>query len=179
MLKKNSKGISNVLSTLLLIAIAVIAVAIVASFAINFVNDNLSNRDTCFNALDKVKLQSQYTCNTSSKLFVGVETGDVKLDKLLISLSGGGSVKSIEINGSANNNYLIIYGNSTSKIVVPGANGGITYQIDIYNAGIPVGSNPYKMTRVDSVSISPKFGTRVCDAVDQVQIVECDPSITS
>ncbi|MDO8468099.1 MAG: hypothetical protein Q7S56_04100 [Nanoarchaeota archaeon] len=179
MIRKNSRGISNVLSTLLLIAIAVIAVAIVASFAIKFVNNNLSGRDTCFNALDKVKLQSQYTCNTSSKLLVGVETGDVKLDKLLISLSGGGSVKSIEINGSTPSSYLIVYGNPTSKVVVPGANGGITYQIDIYSSGVPVGSNPYKKTRVDSISISPKFGTRTCDIVDQVQLEECGPSVIS
>src|SRR3989344_5177152 len=60
--KFNKKGLSQVVTTVILIALALAAVAVVWVVVNNLVNKKLSEAGTCADIIDKVELNSMYSC---------------------------------------------------------------------------------------------------------------------
>lgn len=177
------RGVSDVIATVLMIMLVIVAVGIVFGFVIPFVQNNLEGAGSCIEIFDAIDINRQYTCKGSlsgqidsttgnpilnNDVLVSVNVGDAEIDGLLIAVSDGGSRKSLEIKGeNLEGIYMYEYNVNifTQAILqVPGRNGGRTYRIVNSEAGF---NDP------SSVQVSPIVGNKVCDPLPVFNLQEC------
>ncbi len=161
--KMNKKGISGVVATVIMIALVLAAVAIVWGVVTNLIEDQLEESENCFNIFDKISLNSAYTCyNTSNnKLLFSVSVGDIKVNKILVSISGQGTTKSYTLASEEQTiTGLTMYPGGESEIIMPEQNAGLTY----ISSEFP--STP------DSIRISPIIGETQCGVTDSISHIE-------
>jgi hypothetical protein len=165
---RDRKGLSTIVVTVILVALSMAAIVLVWSFVQNLIKKQISTSESCFGNSDKVTLNRQYTCyekvGTAYKLRFSLAVGDVTVNKVIVSVSYGGNIKSYQITntGQTITNLLMYSGTTPSIIVLPGKNAGLTY----------VGSG--FDSKIDSVQIAPVIGETQCEASDSIsEIVDC------
>jgi flagellin-like protein len=136
MLDKKSQ--SEVITTVLLILVAIIAVMIISGFVINFINNQLKSSD-CLEVQNKIAIKSslQYTCHniTGNYTLVQIEIGDIKniTSGFQINLDVSGSTTSTNVPSTNGTISLLSGGNAR----MPQGIGGVeTYKI-VNTKGIP------------------------------------------
>lgn len=134
---KNSKGLSTVVATILMVAITVFTVAIVWAVINNLVEERTENTASCFNSLGEVTINNRFTCynSSSNELQFSIDVGDFDVDGILVGVSVNGSGETWTFNSTSRSiNNLRLYSGSTS-IVAPSKNGGQTYIFDLGSGG--------------------------------------------
>ena len=129
---KNQGGISGVVTVVILIALVVVLVSIVWVAVQGLVEDKLGSAEACLEVFEKVKINSRYTCyekriGTENLFKFSITRGDIDLDKILVSISSEGEVKTFEIPGTYDDvkNYKDVdYG---GVLTLPEKNAGLTY----------------------------------------------------
>lgn len=154
-MKKNNKGISAVVATVLIILITVAAVTIIWAAIIPMINDQLDRGTICLSAVSQLTILNKgYTCyndGVSVEVQVGHGAKDVGLAgiQVLISDNAGGTSSYEETNVDN----------------LPGANEETVITVLHTDSG------------VDSVRIAPMvtIGNKVetCDAISAVKLSEC------
>jgi len=130
---KNKKGISGVITTIILIAIVLVLVGIIYSVIIPMVRKNIEHATACSpDIIGKISLNKLNTCYeevvengvvTRRIMKVSVEIEDIDYDKILVYISKGGDSITKEIKDQAQNSgktYLYSYTNAkpdTIKLV--------------------------------------------------------------
>ncbi len=128
---KTKKAISDIVSTVLIIMIAVAAVGIIGAIVVPMVRNSLQGGTACLNALSDVSIETQGTCfnqnisvcedgtNSCSNISVQVRKGSdasVILDKLIIQvMDSEGNSEPTEI-GATDVGLLSLGGVRTFKI---------------------------------------------------------------
>ncbi len=170
MLKK--KGFSQVVSTVVLIALTVALVAGVLTITRGYVKGTLNDASACNDILEKVTLNSDYTCfdATTNSTLISISRNEFALDSLLVSVSYENSNKNFYLNNSPGTIDNLTYYNSTgpgsTQVAAPGNESGRTYCL--------AGTYPAPL----KIQIAPKRGGRVCDFVDTINdIPTCDQSL--
>ena len=156
--KKNKKGISDVITTVLLIALTLVMVSVVWVVINNIVKSRLTDSGTCFETFGKISINKQYTCyNSSSKEFqFSISVGDIDLNEIIIQISGAGASSGVNLNNtSAAVQYLTSYPNRGALTSLPSKNSGRTYLFNMTAAGFT--GEP------DSISIAPIIDGNQCD----------------
>ena len=128
---KQKKGLSAVISTVILIALVITTIAIVWVVVKKLVDDQLPT-NSCLKH-NVVLLDSEYTCfnGSSTEIQFKVEIKDVEVDKLVVFMSDIASTKSFVIPGGPYayvKNYDGTYG---GNIVLPEKNAGLTYVVNL------------------------------------------------
>lgn len=165
-LMKNHKGLSAVVTTVLLIALSMAAIVLVWVFVNNMVKKQISGSESCYGNYDKVKINGQYTCYerisaTNYKLRFSLMIGDVQVDKVIVSVSSASAVKSYTIvNGTSIPNLVMYSGTNPSIILLPGKNAGLTYNATGFSA------------KIDSIQIAPVIGGSLCEVSDSISDIE-------
>lgn len=132
-LNKSKNGQSQIITTVLLILLVLVAVGFIISFVIPFVNDKLES-GKCLDVINKVHISNGYTCyksGTSSgtmQVQVGIAEISSLIDGFAIELGGASSqvVKIIGSSGSGAN----MCGEAVGTIEVPLDNTERTYLIN-------------------------------------------------
>lgn len=164
------RGISPVVTTVLLIVISVTAVLIVAGLIIPFVRNTLGESKECFEVIDQLTIntESGYTCyyndSSTSKMIVNLTikrgTKELDMEGFMIAVSGEGTSKTFEIKAGQVENVKMIDGDTTIKI--PGKGEEMTYSINT------------SMAAVKYAEIVPIMnGGRLCKITDQAEIDKC------
>ena len=132
------KGLSPVVSTILLILITIAAVVLIAGFAIPFVRNNLDESKVCFDASEQLKIntEEEITCHSvvNKNVSIQISRGTKELDirGFFLVLSGGGSSKTFEI---YNGKDLRIEGiemlDGTNELDIPKIGEDRTYNISL------------------------------------------------
>lgn len=128
----NCKGQSQIITTVLLILIGVIAAGVIMTFIIPFIQEKLSSGD-CLDVVNKIEIRSGYTCydGTAGSEKVNVQVHILDISDLITGFKiefGGTSSKIIEIiNGTASTAEIKMY--DDGKILIPGNNEARTYNI--------------------------------------------------
>jgi hypothetical protein len=168
LLHYNKKGLSTIITTLLLITLSIAAVALVWSFASNMVKHQIKNSEACQGNYNKVTLNGEYTCYENPGtgnyyLRFSLSIGDVTPEKVIVAVSSSGTVRSYEItNITGTVSGLTMYPSGSLNIVLPPKNGGYTYR---------TGTSSEKF---DSIKIAPVFGGTQCEMSDSiVEIADC------
>ncbi len=164
----NKRGLSNVVATVIMIAIVIAATVLVWVVINNTVNKEVEGTTSCFGIFDKVSLEPEYTCYDSSGkyLLFGIGIGDLEVDGIIVSVSsvGGSTSLTIDKKSSSDNSNLKFY-NGTLNEWAPGINTGFTYNLTGINS-LP-----------DSIRIAPIIGGKQCAETDEITEIESCSSL--
>lgn len=163
---KNKKGISGVITVVIMIALVMVAAVIVWVVVRNIVQGQLGGVESCFGAYGKVTINDIYTCYNSSsdKFQFSISIGDIDVDSVLVSISGEGATKSFSITNQAQtianlSNYRST-GFGTDNITLPGKNGGKTYLTN------------YFTNQPDLMQIAPVISRSQCEVSDSLSEID-------
>lgn len=169
---KSKKGISEVVVTVILIALSLAAVVVVWTFVSTFINKQVSSSQSCFGNYDKVKINAQYTCyetlTNGYNLRFSLTIGDVSVDKVIVSVSSAGAVNSYTITNIPQTiSGLVMYsGSNPDQVVLPGKNSGLTYNATGFSS------------KIDSIKIAPIISGNLCEVSDSLsEIYDCSITI--
>jgi hypothetical protein len=160
-------GLSDVVATVILIALVVAATGIVWGVVNNMIRDKTEGAQACMDVgfSQKVILNEDYTCynSTSDEVQFSLNVWDVAIDGVLVSVTSAGNSKSYTITNTAQAiSGLVNYPDKSAYVILPGKNAGLTY----IATGFP--------TEVDSIKIAPIVGEEQCEISDQInQIEDC------
>lgn len=168
-LPNSIKGVSEIIATVILIAIVMAVGGMVWVIVNNFVKGETGSTKSCFELFEKVNLESRYTCYNSSsgKLQFSISIGDVDVDEVLVGVSGGGTGVSFKIKKEPSDvSNVVMYPRGTGTMVMlPEKNAGLTYLFDI---GAGLGEVP------TLIQISPVVEGNQCEVSDTLsQIDNC------
>ena len=165
--RKNSKGLSTIVTTVILVAISIVAVALVWTFVGGLINKQIGNSKSCYGNTDKITLNKQYTCyeqigTSSYKLRFSIGIQEVQVDKVVVSVSSGGAVKGYTITNTPQiiSGLTMYSGANPTMIVLPGQDSGLTY-------------NATGFTNViDKIEITPTINGNSCGVSDSYSEIE-------
>ncbi|MCK9568231.1 hypothetical protein M0R72_04735 [Candidatus Pacearchaeota archaeon] len=163
---KNPKGLSTIVTAVILIALSMAALVVVWGFVSNFINEEIGSSQSCFGNYDKVKLNKQYTCYEALggggfNLRFSLSVGDIDIDKVTVLVSSESAVKSYIItNENQTISGLTLYPSGISSVTLPGKNSGISY--------IATGFN----SKIDLIEIAPTIDDNLCEVSDSFSEID-------
>jgi flagellin-like protein len=163
----NKKGIAPVVATVLLIALVMVIVAAVWVVVNNLVKGGLEESEACFGILEKVSLNSRYTCYNSgpNEFWFSISISDIDVDEVLVGISAEGNSISFKISNTPSGiNNLVMYSDRSSSIILPSKNAGLTYILNITGAGFSETPN--------SISIAPVINDIQCGVSDSMHGID-------
>ncbi len=170
--RNNKKGLSGVVTALLLVLLSVVLVGIVWVAIQDMIKKELPEQE-CINAFEKVTLDSGLTCylggaGDTKEMQFSISVADMNVEKLLVTF-GGTTSGSVEIPGTSAvvANVRPYGGLYTDAIGIPGKNAGLTYAYNLTAGGFTQAPTYVKVT--------PFAGGEACPTSDQ--ITEIDPCI--
>ena len=128
------RGQSQVISTVLLILLAIVAIGLVMGFVIPFIKDKISSGD-CLDVAGKIELVNNpdYTCYDLTKSSLRVQIHILDISDLIRGFSiesGGASSKSVKIVNGTNHPDVSMYDGGSANETIPGDNEARTYVIN-------------------------------------------------
>lgn len=163
---KNKKGVSGVITAVIMIALVMVTAVIVWVVVRNIVQGKLGGVESCLEVYEKVTINNRYTCYNSSsdKFQFSIIIGEIDVDAVLISVSGEGEVKSFKItNENQQISNLTNYGSTgfgTDNVTLPGKNGGKTYVTN------------YFTIQPDLIQIAPIISGKQCEVSDSLSEID-------
>lgn len=161
------RGLSEVVTTVLIIALAVAAIILISGFLIPFVRENLDKGKECYDSLGKLSVVAELggveTCYDSASrnlsLIIKREASDEsQLKGIAVSLSFEGEASRIDILNGEKNSKIMMY-NKNTTLIVPQAGTEKTYIIS---------------AEAEGVQIAPILDNdRLCKETASFRIVEC------
>ncbi|GBE20184.1 hypothetical protein BMS3Abin17_00920 [archaeon BMS3Abin17] len=161
---KKKKGLSGVITAIILIALVMTLVGIVWGVVKGILDEKLEGAKSCFGNFEKVKLNNRDTCyyNNTKEFNFYISIGDIDIDGVLILIKGNGTGKSIKIPG--NYSYVKPYGGGYGQnISLPSKNSGLTYILNTTGAGI---QDP------NTIQIAPVINSKKCEVSDSLAPVD-------
>ena len=161
------KGISAVVTTLIMIALVVALTAVVWSVVNNLVISNIGSAKSCFGVTNKVFLDKQNTCYDGSRNQVNFSIGlkDIGVEEVLISISGSEATKSFTINYTLQNIPGVKnYGDpdfTNRQVSLPEKNAGKTYAFQ------------WNTAKANRIEIAPIIDGNQCESSDFAEIEFC------
>ncbi len=148
---------SNVVSSVIMIALVIAAVAVVWGVVRPMVQENLETAGSCQDVLGKIEIDNRYTCydSTNDKFYFMIQQGAVEdVNKMIVSISAGVETLSKEIPGD--DSVVMCSGTGTAEL--PGKNSGKTYYINV-------------TSEVNAIGVTPEVGGKQCNTVDSISDV--------
>src|SRR3989344_2837162 len=161
-----NKGLSEVVSTVIMIGLVLLAVTIMWS-AVNFlIQGKIDDSKSCFGSFEKVTLEKKYTCKDGTKAQFLINIGDVDVDEVLVSITGEEGTRGFKISNEDKEidggDLSYLNGVPPRQVKLPSKNSGKTY---VYYFG----SEP------TAVQIAPIIDGTQCDVSDAVSnLDDCD-----
>lgn len=166
---QNKRGISGIVSAVIMIGIVMAAGALIWGVVNSIVSEGLGEAEACFNIYGKVTLNNRYTCynKTSKEVFFSVNIEDIDLDGIIVRISSAGESKSYTIKKDTTAVAGLSNYSRGSTITLPGANSGVTY------IATGIANNP------DSIDIVPIVKGKQCDISDSINQIDSCRALSS
>jgi hypothetical protein len=161
------KGLSEIITTLIIIALSLAAVVMVWTFVNSMIKGQIKNSESCQGNYNKVKLNGEYTCyediGGNYYLRFSLSVGDTRPEKVIVAVSSSSAVNSYAItNETGLVSGLTMYPSNSTNVILPDKNAGLTYRTAASTG------------KFDSVKIAPVFNGVQCDMSDSiVEISDC------
>jgi len=163
----NKKGLSAIITTLILIALSIVAVALVWTFISVLIKGNIKSSEACFGNYEKITINPDYTCyeqiGGNYYLRFALSIGDITPEEVVVSVSSSSEVKSYRILSKASSVAgLTMYPTGNTSVILPGKNSGLTYRTEVFTG------------KFDMVRIAPVLDGTQCDVSDTIsEIADC------
>lgn len=164
--KKNKKGLSDIVTTVILIALSMAALVVVWGFVSNFINKEIGSSQSCFGNYDKVKINKQYTCydvleGGGFNLRFSLSIGDIDVEKVTVLVSSESTVKSYVITKENQTiSGLSRYPSGSLMVALPEKNSGISYRATGFDS------------KIDLIEIAPTIGENLCEVSDSFSEID-------
>lgn len=165
----NKRGISDLVATVLMILIAIVAAGLLGYFLMNWFKANTEKITLCGDSSLSIKTDEGFTCFTDSDVQIQVSrgSGNVQLAGIQLQISGSGASKTIEVRAGKTKTGVRMYGNQTA-LEIPGENEAVTYVVS---------RSFLKMAEISNVAATPivKSGDKetLCNAPPSTAIAAC------
>lgn len=164
--KKEKRGVSPLISTVLLILVSITAAIIIFTVVVPFVRNTLSESKECFGTLDQLTIntESGFTCyyGTGNKIVnITIKRGskEAEIERFKISISGQGTSNMFDIKDGEIRVKML---DGSTSIEIPEAGGERTYSLNT------------TMTEVLYAEVYPVMESgKMCDPTDRAQIDNC------
>ena len=127
----NKNGLSEVVTTVIMIALVLLASVLVWTIINNLIQGKIKDSESCFGNAEKVTLEKKNICYDESlipnKVRFAISLGDVDVDEVLVSISTDAETKSFKIGKNDLAIENLTYLDSSSPVKLPNKNGGKTY----------------------------------------------------
>jgi flagellin-like protein len=102
---KNKRGMSEVVSTVIMIALVMVAAGIIWGVISSMIGDTTEKSQACFGNYEKVTLYGEGTCydDLEDRLSVYIDVKDIEVSKIIISVHTESETKTFEIPGDSPN----------------------------------------------------------------------------
>lgn len=159
------KGLSTIVTTLILIVISMTAIALIWTVVNNMIKNSTSQTEACFNSYEKVKLNPMYTCYEeidplNYHVRFSLSVGDVSIDKVIVGIASGGTVRTYKLNNTLQQFPDLQYYPAGVQVKLPDKNAGLTYVASGFSA------------KPDLVQIAPVINDKQCDISDSLTEIE-------
>ncbi len=161
------KGLSGVIAAVILIALVMVTTAIIWTVVNNLITEKLEGAESCFDIFEKVTINNRYTCYnySSNQLQFSINIGDIKIDEVLVAVSGKGTTTSFKLSNEVLNiPDLTNYPSGSIGVRLPGKNSGLTYFFDMSGSGFS--------EKPDLIKIIPIIGQKQCEASDSLSEID-------
>ena len=157
----HKKGISGVVTAVLMITLVLAATAIVWGIVNNTLNKQISNSESCFGNFEKVTINPVYTCYDSSagEVHFSLSIGDIEVDEVVVSISSAGGTTPYTIAGTDPGNTGLTLYLSGGDVILPGINSGLTYVASV-------------SAKPDLIKIAPVLNGQQCEISDTISGIE-------
>jgi len=143
------KGVSTIISVLIILLIVLVAVGIIWRVILPIIEENTEYIEACGpDLIGKMEIDRKNTCynSTDENLNIAIDIKNIELDKIIVSVSSAGETKSFDVTEDIN------------------ANSGHVHNINL-------GMDITDTEDIDSVKISPVINSENCDAIDTINSV--------
>jgi len=94
----NKKGLSEIVITLIIVALTVVSVVVVWTFLNTLITKQIGNSESCFGNYNKVILDKKNVCyNNDGKVRFAISIGEVDVSGVLVSISDSTNSKTFKI----------------------------------------------------------------------------------
>ena len=125
---KNKRGLSAVITTLIMIALVIVLITIVWISVDRMAKGAMKDSESCFDIAGKVNINNAYTCWNGVELQFSISLKDINPDSVLVTVSSISMTKSYTIDGTIVTNVKnygdATYGNALTALT---NNSGQTY----------------------------------------------------
>lgn len=161
------KGVSAVVTTVILVLLALVATGIAWIIANNVIDKQVQNINSCFGNNNKVQIEDRLTCyNSSSEEFkFALNIQDIQVEEILVSVSNKDNSESFKLlsEGTTYNHIRTFNGNYQENVKLPKENSGITYFINASGVGVE---------NTSLIKIAPVIDGEQCDVFDSFSEIE-------
>ncbi len=166
--KKNKKGVSGVIVTLILIALSMFLGSIVWLAVNNLITNQLDDAGSCFNVFEEVKINRENTCYDygEDELAFSISIEDVEIEGVFVSIKGEETFKNFEITNELKTISGLRFYNEEIEggVKLPEKKAGKTYIYEWDREGIQ--TNTPK-----SIEIAPKVDQKRCSTSDSLESI--------
>ena len=158
----NKRGLSELVTSILMIALVMSLGVIIWTVSKNLVSEKLDKSSSCFGNFNEITIGKQYSCVnfTSNETKVSLNVGNIDIEGILVSISGNSGAKSFIIKANSSFSYVKMYnGAYGASLSLPGKNSGLTYVVSNINIGV---------SDADSVAIAPIISGNQCEVSDSI-----------
>ncbi len=159
---KSKKALSQIVSSVLLIALTIAVIAIIWGVLQTFVIGKLESTSSCYGILGKISLNNDWTCydQTNQEMHFSIDRGEIDVESVLISVSTetDSTVRIIKDEFSIVANVTKL-GDTSNNVSLPKRESGKTYILE------NVTEKPTK------IAIAPFMGTKQCDVSDTIETI--------
>jgi len=169
--KSNKKAMSIVVSSVIMVALAIVIILVVWGVISSMVNEELTDTQSCFGNFGEVTINSQYTCyNASANEFqFSLSISDIDLSEAVVFIVGEGTTKSFRLTSTQQTIEHLKNYTSGTLTKLPEKNSGLTYRADLTGLG---------MTQApDLVKIAPVMNGKQCEASDILNEIDLCTSL--
>ncbi len=165
-LPNSGRGLSGVIATVIMIALAIVLISIVWVVVDNLVRDKLNKAGSCLDILGAITIDYIYTCYdpATSYFQFSIGVGDADVSSVLVSISGEGQTKSFTITNTPTAIPNLANYESTNfgsdDIVLPDKNAGLTYVANSFSG------------KPDLISLTPSVDGQQCEISDSSYEIE-------
>ncbi|MCX6746539.1 MAG: hypothetical protein NTU63_00190 [Candidatus Pacearchaeota archaeon] len=159
------KGLSTIVTTLILIVISMSAIALIWTVVNNMIHTTTEQTEACFGSYDKVKLNAIYTCyeqidSLNYRVRFSLSIGDATIDKVVIGIASQGAIKSYKLNNTLQTFPDLQYYPSGTQVKLPDKNAGLTYVASGF------------ASKPDLIQIAPVISEKQCEISDSLTEIE-------
>jgi len=162
-LKKEKRGISGVITAVIMIALVMATVIIVWGVVVPLIKNQLTETESCFGVSGKVTINNMYTCynSSSNNLQFSITIKDIDVDRVFVSVFAMGETKSYEVN---NTESIVAglgpYPSGSGSVKLPGKNAGLTYIASGFSE------------KPDLIQIAPVVNGKQCEPTDSLSEID-------